>query len=253
MEHTETESLLGVYALHAVEADEARAVEEHLASCPRCRAELAALREVAAALGNFGAEAPEGVWERIAADVHAEDSDEHPAPQLLLPRSEQATARWHWRVVARSVLAGVAAAVVVLFGLQFNHVDNELNGLRVAVNGHGLSPLVASVALGPHRVITLTSAGSPESGRIEVAPGGTAYWVGASLGALSPDKTYQLWATVGGRIVSIGLLGSDPHAYLQLHLEASMQMIMATAEPEGETPGPTTPVLLAGVVPTNFV
>ena len=48
----EIEELLGAYALDAVNAEEATAVEVHLTTCPRCRAELDAYREMAAALGN---------------------------------------------------------------------------------------------------------------------------------------------------------------------------------------------------------
>jgi len=42
--------LTPAYALDALAADEAEAYEEHLAQCERCRAELAELRETAAAL-----------------------------------------------------------------------------------------------------------------------------------------------------------------------------------------------------------
>ena len=52
MTHDEIEEMLGVYALDALDADERQEIDDHLASCPRCRAELAAHREVAALLGN---------------------------------------------------------------------------------------------------------------------------------------------------------------------------------------------------------
>ena len=50
--HEEASELLGAYALHAVDGDEVTEVEEHLDTCPRCRAELDGLREVAGALGT---------------------------------------------------------------------------------------------------------------------------------------------------------------------------------------------------------
>jgi len=70
--HRELQELLGAYALDAVDPDEAAAVEEHVASCPRCRAELAEHRETAAMLASVGAPAPEGVWDRIAAELDAD-------------------------------------------------------------------------------------------------------------------------------------------------------------------------------------
>ena len=46
--------------------DEHELIEAHLAECPRCRAELDAHREVAAALGNSVEPLPEGLWSSIA-------------------------------------------------------------------------------------------------------------------------------------------------------------------------------------------
>ena len=50
--HEAASELLGAYALDAVDGAERSDLEEHLATCPRCRAELDGLREAAAALGN---------------------------------------------------------------------------------------------------------------------------------------------------------------------------------------------------------
>src|SRR5580692_982792 len=82
MEHDEIESLLGAYALDAVDPDEALEIEAHLSTCPRCRAELAAHREVAALLGNSGSEAPHGLWDRIASQLG--DEADVPAPGALI-------------------------------------------------------------------------------------------------------------------------------------------------------------------------
>ena len=49
MEHDEAVELVAVLALDALDADERREVEEHVAQCPRCLGELDAWREVAGA------------------------------------------------------------------------------------------------------------------------------------------------------------------------------------------------------------
>ncbi|MFT7838827.1 zf-HC2 domain-containing protein [Saccharothrix sp. BKS2] len=49
--------LLGAYVLGALDEQEARAVEDHLAACPSCRAELAGLRAVEEAMGEVPPEA----------------------------------------------------------------------------------------------------------------------------------------------------------------------------------------------------
>jgi anti-sigma-K factor RskA len=70
--HDPVESLLGAYALDAVDADEAAAIERHLDGCPRCRAELDTHREIAAAIGNSVEPLPLHLWDRIAGEVDAE-------------------------------------------------------------------------------------------------------------------------------------------------------------------------------------
>src|SRR3954468_13569720 len=64
--YDEFSDLLGAYALDAVDPQEREEIERHLTTCPRCRAEVAEHREVAALLSQSGAPAPDGVWDRIA-------------------------------------------------------------------------------------------------------------------------------------------------------------------------------------------
>ena len=66
MNHDEVAELLGAYALDAVDADEAAAIEAHAAGCPRCAAELSQHREVAALLANTGGHASAELWDQIA-------------------------------------------------------------------------------------------------------------------------------------------------------------------------------------------
>lgn len=69
MTHDEISELLGAYALDAVSPDEVLEIEQHLSECPRCRAEVAAHREVAGVLGNMSGTAPAGLWSRIADEL----------------------------------------------------------------------------------------------------------------------------------------------------------------------------------------
>jgi len=80
--HEELQEALGAFALDAVEAEEAAAIELHLRDCPRCRIEVARHREVAAKLGYAGSPAPEGLWSRIR-----ESLEEAPPALRLAPRS----------------------------------------------------------------------------------------------------------------------------------------------------------------------
>ena len=83
MTHDDVQSLLGAYALDALDPDETAEVEEHLAGCPRCRAEVAAHRQTASLLATPGGEAPPGIWDRIAAELAL--GDVGPDDDLLEP------------------------------------------------------------------------------------------------------------------------------------------------------------------------
>src|ERR1700680_2104280 len=87
MSHEESIEFLATYALDAVEGEEREAVEEHLAECPRCRAELDAFREVTTALGNSVEPLPEGLWTSIASRLPGRGDEERP-PMPRLMRDE---------------------------------------------------------------------------------------------------------------------------------------------------------------------
>lgn len=67
----ELESLLGAYALDAVDADERAEIDEYLARSPRARGEVDEHRAVAMALGNSAGPAPSHVWATITGSIDA--------------------------------------------------------------------------------------------------------------------------------------------------------------------------------------
>src|SRR5205823_2389882 len=174
--HAELEALLGSYALDAVDGPEAEAVELHLLECPRCRAEVAEHREVAALLGNVGTPAPEQLWDRIAASL-----EETPPEPALDAVSELRPPR---RMVRRRLavgLAGVAAAAAVVIGLlafQVHRLDNRVNSLAQATPDHGLSQVATAAVLDPQaRRVDLRSGQGGQSAQGVVLPNGNGYLV----------------------------------------------------------------------------
>jgi anti-sigma-K factor RskA len=245
----EIESLLGAYALDAVDEDERAEVEAHLATCPRCRAEVAAHREVAALMANGGVAAPEGLWDRIAEELSPELPASAPgAADLLaqLPRPARPERR-HSRVLAGVIaLAAAAVIIVALLSLKGSNLSQQLNSTRSAV---GISAAVDSVLAHQHRTITLTAANRSEDATVIIGSGDEGYWIGSNLAQLPSSETYQLWTIVRGQsIVSLGVLGPDPEAASAFRLAADMGRLMVTVEPEGGTPGPTTPAVIGAVV-----
>lgn len=244
MTHEDLQSLLGAYALDALDRDEVDAVEAHLAECPRCRAEVAAHLDTVALLGNVGGDAPAGIWDRISAEVGpAVQSAPPPATNLV-----QLGGRRQLPLAVVAVLATAAAVAVALLGVNTIRLNHRVNSLRDAVGAGGLQQAAAAALLSPqHRDVRLTSADGRLTAQVVIAAGGSAYLVGSDLPALDAQHTYQLWGLAGGRAVSLGLLGDDPRV-AAFRFEPGVTRLMVTAEPRGGVPQPDTPVLVQAAV-----
>jgi anti-sigma factor RsiW len=241
MDHEEIETLLGAYALDAVDPDEARAIEEHLATCPRCRAELAAHLEVATLLGNTGSEAPHGLWDRIADQL--DESTVVASSSALIARLPRQKRRMRFAMPA---LAAAAVIAVVALSFQVAHLDHEVNH---PPGTEALAPAVDATLASAHSTVTLTSATTKHAGTIIVGKDGTGYWISSDLPPLSAERTYQLWGLVHGRAVSLGLLGADAQRYSAFRVQPGTSRLMVTAEPEGGTPAPTGAVVVTAATP----
>ena len=152
MSHQEAAELLAVFALDALEDDEHEMIEAHLAECPRCRAELDAHREVAAALGNSVEPLPEGLWSSIAGALppHRDqepppmptlvrDQTAHAPPLPAAPAATFATPRPARRRASRgrlfsvASLAVAAAAVAAVLGVNLVDANNQVAHLQGAI------------------------------------------------------------------------------------------------------------------------
>lgn len=218
MTHTEIEELLGAYALDAVTPEEADEVERHLQECPRCRAEVEAHRETASSLAHLGADAPEGVWERIA-----ERLDGPPAAPLTRRASSPRRA---WPLVA-----AVAAAVVLVLGLavqvvrQDDRIDRLAQARMVELQSDDGTLRMAAVVLG----------------------NGEGYVVGGNLPRAASDRAYQLWAIVEKRPVSLGVLGRDAVAR-SFRVPTGTDVLAVTEEAPSGADAPTGAPLVTGRV-----
>jgi anti-sigma-K factor RskA len=255
MSHEDAVEFLGAYALDAVDGEEFVALEEHLESCPRCRAELDGLREVAAAMGNSVEPLPEGLWTNIASRLPERQPDEEPPamPQLVADgRSSlraHAEGRRRFRRSARTTIAAVAvaaAAVAVVLGISLVQADNKVSDLQASA-ARSASAVTAALHAPGHRVVHLETSTNAELARVVVVPSGQGYLVSSKLPALGHDQTYQLWAIAGGRPISLGLLGRAPRqAAFTMAGSARPSHLSITAEPTGGSVSPTTPIVATG-------
>jgi anti-sigma factor RsiW len=276
MNHSEVEELLGAYALDAVDGDEAAEIERHLHGCPRCRAELAGHREMAALLGNSGGDAPGEIWDRIAAQIAAGPELPHALPAPAIGRAEVVSietagrarsqrgdrgARYDagrrppgWLAVALGAAAAALVAVVAVLGVQISHLDGQVHGLQNALPGLTKGAVTAEALAaesGPHQSVTLASSSASFHAEAVIAPDNVAFVVSSDLADLSSGQTYQVWALVNGKPVSLGVAGSAAPSASNVwvfRVQTHMTMIMVNVEPEGGVPAPTTPVLVQSPV-----
>jgi anti-sigma factor RsiW len=228
MTHDELQELLGAYALDAVEPDEAQAIADHLRTCPRCQAEVESHRNTAAWLAHGGAPAPEGVWDKIAGSL-----EEAPPPldvaRILPWETRDRTARR--RRPAVEWIAGIAAVLVLVLGGVAVNQQRRLDRLD-GVNG--LQAAFAQAQADPHaRQVTLQAPGGGAAAvRAVVLPDGTGYLAAAPLRDAGRARTYQLWGINDARVVSLGVLGSDP-GIVPFHAAADVRTLAITEEVAG--------------------
>ncbi len=263
LDHAAVQELLGAYSLDATEGEERLQIEEHLATCPRCLAEVDAYREVAAALGNSAHRAPDHLWERIVGEMRAEwdkpeaqglpmevrsrldppghlrfqlsQADSDPSrpgsSDARLATKHGAGARWDVRRRMRALAGVAAAALVVAVGLGV--ALGLVNGQQRELQASGVRQAAVAALRDPTALTaSLTSAGGLPEARVAIV-GGRGYLVAKSMAALPTSETYQLWALIDGRPISLGLLGRHP-SYEAFSLgTARPSEMMVTVEPAG--------------------
>jgi anti-sigma-K factor RskA len=238
-DHDEIAELLGAYALDAVGMDERVVVEDHLRDCPRCRAEVEQHREAAAHLALTGADAPAGVWSRIAAELEPGDpGPTDPGPDLGRLYPLRRASPWPRRLVA--VAAVILAAGFGALGWTL-HRGSHAASLDKLMAAASLDPSSTNVRLiSSDRRVVLTAV---------LDANGTGYLAtNGTLPSLSAGRTYQLWGVEPGAKVSLGLLGSHPAITAFPAPAHGFVALAVTAEQSGGAAQPTSPPIAEGAV-----
>jgi anti-sigma-K factor RskA len=211
---TETiHDLTAAYALDALDADEARAYEEHLRSCPRCRDELATLTDASAALafGAPAAEPPRGLRERIVSAARAE------RPPNVVPLRP----RWVYPVGAAAAVAAAAVVAVGIWAINLSRdLDRERAALRIVGDPttHRYGTRLATVYVGRDGKTALVE-------RLPRAESG---------------KTYEAWVIRGGSTRPAAVFdGRSTVVLLRVRVRAG-DSVAVSVEPHGGSKQPTT-------------
>jgi anti-sigma factor RsiW len=179
--------LSAAYALDALDGDDLRAYEAHLAGCERCREDVASFRETATALAYDvqPLEPPEELERRILTAARAE------RPKVVPLR--------HGWAVPSAAFGAVAAAAAIAVGVWAIHLSNSLDKERSLNKSQNSIVAILSDC-------TMTPA-EGASARVCVAPTRKAVLTVDNLEPAGPGKTYEAWVIAGKRVQPAGLFG----------------------------------------------
>jgi len=282
--HADIEELLGAYALDAVDRPTAALIEAHLDGCVRCSVEVAQHHEVAGLLANSGGASPAGLWDGIASRLdevsppswdglagrlvvgddrtdRVRDGGGVEQPGLLPDELDRgatvvplASKRHRRLATVATVVAAAAAVLALVLGIQVHHLDNRVSALQARSTLTGAEQ-AALVDPSTQKVTLAPGPGAPSpsgvNGKVTVVltSTGTGFVEGAGLSALPSDRTYQLWGMIGGRAISLGLLGHDPGVVpFSVAGAPSVDALAITAEHAGGVVQPTDQPVVAGDV-----
>jgi anti-sigma-K factor RskA len=213
-------SLVAPYALDALDDEEGRSFEQHLAVCERCREELAGLREAAASLafGAAGPTPPPELKDRILAKARSERDNVASLPAR----------RRSW-TASLAAAAAIAAAVAIGLGVWTATRPNEGNALAKVLVQPGA------------KVVPVGSRGA-----VAVAPNGDAA-LALTVPPAPSGKTYEAWVIRDGKAAPAGIFrGRDGTTVVELERSVPNGSVIAvTLERAGGVRQPTQKPLAA--------
>jgi anti-sigma-K factor RskA len=220
MEANALHDLTAAYALDALEPEDARAYEAHLARCERCRDELASFSETASELA-YAVEAPAPpphLRERILQRARSE-------------RPNVVTLRPRWAYAAAAA-AAVAACAAIGLGIWAASLSGKLDRREQAL---ARQEQVARILAQPDaRTIAF------EQGTLVVTRDGEGALVLRRLPPAGAGRTYEAWVAAGGAPEPAGLFNGGEVVSLPLERRVpDSALVMVTEERAGGTDAPT--------------
>jgi anti-sigma-K factor RskA len=252
------EEQLDLFALGALEGDERREVELHLATCAACTRALAETRGV---LASMALTAPPAVpaprvklqlLERIRKDAPAV-----PERQSVRPSVETRRISWWNRVWAPAAV--VFAAIALFFWVSNQRLANEIEVLRKAAIEQKAQldhfKAVSQMVLSPDTVTVNLASARPDfagSGRVIYNARRGALMYSGSVPPLAAGKAYELWVVpktgnpIPAGLLSVSASGEGSVVLPSIPAGVAYKAFAITLEPAGGTPAPTGPFVQAG-------
>ncbi|MBI4491421.1 MAG: anti-sigma factor [Chloroflexi bacterium] len=254
----EAGELIPALALDALDEDEGRELDRHLARCRSCRAELTAFRETAGHLATAVPMATPSPDLRRRTLTVAAASDRSSALARV-------RAWWpSWPTVGARLSSAIAAAALVLslgttlwaasaqVSLDRQMAENRLLAEQLASRDQLLASLLTPGAEVRELRAEATAPGAQAVLLVNRQSRG-AVLSASGLPRLPADRVYQLWLIQDGQRTSGGIFTTDARGGSRLEVFAPQPLgaysgFGVTIEPSGGSPGPTGARVLAGAL-----
>lgn len=217
MERQGIHELSAAYALHALDPEEERAFEQHLARCQDCRGEVTSFQEASALLAYDvqAAPPPPPLRERILAQARADKA-------VVVPLS----GRSRWLLPATAGLAAAAAVAALALGIWAASLSSTLADERAAKAGADVVQLAGAQG---SLIVTEEGEGALVVDDLERAPVGKTYeaWV------IEEERPRPAGTFPGGgeRTAFVLTRPVPPGAVVAVTLEAAGGVEQPTQEP----------------------
>ena len=280
MTHTLFEESVAAYAVGALDADERRAFEAHLASCPKCAAELAELRRVTTGLAMSVERVapPADLKARTIARATGQTQPGHEAPAQAPPVTIVHTPPPRTGLSMAWLAAAAAAAIAVGLGVYAWSLRSQLSSVQEVAAKATLqadrlrAELVSLRQQSAQMTHTLGILGAPDVLRVELKGQGDlaassvqVYWSSTrglvfmnatNLPAIDRDRVFELWTVppgAGAAPLPAGLFRVDQAGLVTIVSPPPAAVPAAdafaiTVEPTAGSAQPTSPIILVGKV-----
>ena len=251
--HPPFEEDLDLYALGALDREEAQELALHLEACPACMQKLGEARARVALLALAAPlqEAPRRLKQRLLKQI---------AGQRAGQRHSRLAVFWPWAAPALAVLSLALAVWAVALRRENNALHRqarELQGEQQKMHAElTRARAVLQLLTAPDTTKVTLVAGEAHpvpQGKIFYHPQKGLLFYAANLPALPSGKTYQLWLVpTQGNPISAGIFQTDAHGNGEVLLPplpagVPAKAFAVTVEPAGGVPQPTGPKVLVGL------
>jgi hypothetical protein len=221
---------LAAFAISALDDEEQRLVDAHVASCPSCRAQVRAFAETAWAIAETAArDVPPQLRTAIVERARGAGSTRASRVAQLFEALRRPVP-----LIVPLALAVVLVVALAGYGIARRDADRYASAIAGAV-GAKVVPLAA------------TGAAAGVRGSLVIPANGGAPYLLLDLPAAAAGKTWEAWVIRGDTAVRAGV--TDDRGVTTLTLTTSVaagDTVAVTAEPAGGVDAPTGTPVLAG-------